>query len=412
MKKIMWLCNTPLPEMQKESGKRVCSEGWLQGISDQLRKRKDIELHYVFPQGKRLGLFQKQVNNITFWGFYSNIKNGYELSQERKRLISRIIKEIHPDIIHIFGTEFAHALECVQVLPNGTKVVVSVQGLISELARVCLKKISIIDWAFCMDCSGNLLEKKYGFYRRGINEKKILKAVPNVIGRTKWDKRCVKKINPNSRYYYCSETLRTAFYEGCWSLDNVKRHTIYISQADYSIKGFHIFIEALHKVRQRFPDTCVYVAGDRLFLEQEDAYGKYISKLLDKYKVRSSIRFLGILSAEKVKERLLKAHVTVMPSLLENSPNSIGEAMQLGTPVVAAQVGGIPSLVRNGKEALLYSGHSAGNLAACIRAVFDSDELAEKLSNNGRKRAAKLYDRNANLKQLLEIYNAMGEGGI
>ncbi len=232
MKKIMWLCNTPLPEIWPEFGIKVCGEGWLQGISDQLRKEKDIELHYVFPQGKNTRLYQKTINDISFWGFYSNIGNGYELSQDRQKLIQYIIKKIRPDIIHIFGTEFAHSLECVRTVEDKRRVIVSTQGLISELAKVYMKGIPLFDWIS---------------YKRGKNEREILKKAVNVIGRTDWDKRCVKAINPGCRYYYCSETMREPFYEGSWNIDRVERYSIYISQADYPIKGLHIFIKAFYK---------------------------------------------------------------------------------------------------------------------------------------------------------------------
>lgn len=404
MKKIMWLCNTPLPEAAEELGIKVCGEGWLQGISDQLRRREDIELHYVFPQEKMRGVFKRQINNIIFWGFYSNSGKGYELSGKRQQQIDKIVREINPNIIHIFGTEFAHALECVQSVPDKGKVIVSIQGLISELVRVYTKKIPITEIIASVGEDESLWRTKYDFFRRGMNERAVLREAENIIGRTAWDKQCVKRINPSCRYFYCSETLRELFYEGKWDIHKIEKHSIYISQANYPIKGFHVFLKAFSEVIKSFPDAHVYVAGKKTFLETGDAYGKYINRLVKKYEIKCKIRFLGVLSEDKVKERLLQAHITVMPSLLENSPNSIGEAMLLGTPVIAAGVGGIPSLVRNEKEALLYSAHSAEKLAGCIKRIFDSDDLAITLSENGRKRAEKLYDKTENLKKLLKIY--------
>lgn len=410
MKKIMWLCNTPLPEIREELGIKIAGESWLQGISNQLRRQEDIELHYVFPQGRLQGVLKKHINGISFWGFNSNSESGYELSDARRKQIKRIIKEIAPDIIHIFGTEFAHSLECIQSVSDKTKVVVSIQGLVSELAKVYTKKIPATEIIADIGNPEGFFAKKYIFYRRGVNEKVVLKEAENIIGRTAWDRWCVKKQNPNCRYFYCSETLRKPFYEGKWDINKIERHSLYISQANYPIKGFHVFLKAFSEVVRIFPDACVYVAGGKAFLQTDDAYGKYIDKLMEKYGVKSKIIFLGVIPAEEVKEHLLRAHIAVMPSLLENSPNSIGEAMMLETPIVAAEVGGIPSLVRNGKEALLYSRHSAEWLAACIKCIFDRDDLAVKLSTNGRKRAEKLYDRTENLERLLKIYELVGQG--
>lgn len=412
MKKIMWLCNSPLPEIWPEFGMKVCGEGWLQGISDQLRKEKDIELHYVFPQGKNTKLYQKTTNNISFWGFYSNSGKGYEFSEARQKSLANIIKKTQPDIIHIFGTEFAHSLECWRAVPDRRNVIVSTQGLISELSKVYLEGIPMTNWiSYCSNSGGwsSLLSKKYQFYRRGKNEKEILKEAVNVIGRTEWDKRCVKALNPGCRYFYCSETMREPFYEGRWDIDRIERYSIYISQANYPIKGLHIFIKALHKVLQQYPQAVAYVAGKKDFLQSGDGYGCYIQKLLKKYEMTDRIIFLGILSAEQVKERMLQAHVMVMPSLLENSPNSIGEAILLGTPVVAADVGGIPSLIRHGKEGILYPGHKTGCLARGIEYIFENDRAARRMSSRARKRARQLYDREKNLNRLISIYKKISE---
>ena len=54
--------------------------------------------------------------------------------------------------------------------------------------------------------------------------------------------------------------------------------------------------------------------------------------------------FEGFLSAEKMKRLLLESNVFVCPSSIENSPNSLGEAMLLGVPCVASDVGGIADM--------------------------------------------------------------------
>ncbi len=405
MKKIVWVCNAPLPEIQSMVGIKCYTEGWLIGISDQLRKRKDIEFHYAFPQDRFKRTLKKRENGITFWGFYNCHKREYEIEESGVHFFTSMFNEIEPDIIHIFGTEYSHALECVYSIGKRKKIVVSLQGLVSELSKSYLRGISFFDRFIY----AGLLAEKVEFYRRGINEKKILANVKNVIGRTDWDRMCVKRINPRCRYYHCNETLRGTFYEGTWDINRIERYSIFISQGNYPIKGLHVMISALSFVKTKYPKVMVYVAGNKGFIGDDTSYGRLIKKLIKKYHVEENIRFLGYLTDEKVKQRLLKTHVLLMPSVLENSPNSIGEAMMIGTPVVASNVGGIPSILKNGKEGYLYPDLDRRELSKSICKIFASDNLALRFSGNGKTRANILYSMSNNLDKLLDIYNEIGE---
>ena len=412
MKRILWVCNTPLPEIQRKVGVKQYNEGWLIGISNQLRQRKDIDFHYAFPQTRYKETLECTIDGITFWGFYDYHKNMYKIEKEGIEIFRSIIKKINPDIIHIFGTEYPHALECVSSISNKGKIIISLQGLTSEIAKVYMNGIPLEDRLMGQFKSGRykcLITEQYDFYRRGVNERKILSSIKNVIGRTDWDRKFLEKINPECRYYHCNETLRDVFYEETWNLEEIQRHSIFISQAYYPIKGLHILISALPLIKRRYPDTMVYVAGWKKFEDEHTPYGHYIRKLLRKYHVEKDIVSVGYLVDEKMKQRLLKTHIMLMPSIIENSPNSIGEAMLLGTPVVAADVGGISSILHDKIEGYLYPCMDKKKLAKKICKIFESDKLALYFSRNGKKRAKELYSKSHNIEQLIEIYQAVGD---
>lgn len=414
MKTILWICNTPLPEIQQEVRVKNFNEGWLIGISEQLRKREDIVFHYAFPQNVRKRTINRTINGITFWGFYNSRKNLYDIKKENIQFFTSIIKKINPDIIHIFGTELPHALECVNSIPDKAKFIVSIQGLTSEIARVYMQGIPIKDRLLGKFKRGKyhcLLTEQYGFYRRGMNESNLLRNVTNVIGRTDWDKKCVNAINFKCRYYLCNETLRDIFYYDNWNIEKIQRHSIFISQASYPIKGLHILITALPLIKKKYPDVMVYVSGSKAFLENDTPYGRCIKNMLRKYRVEKAVSFLGFLDDEGIKKRLLSAHVMLMPSLIENSPNSVGEAMLIGTPVVAARVGGIPSILNDKTEGYLYDSTNKAELAQKINTIFKNNKLAVQFSKNGRKRARELYNKTENAEQLLKIYEDVAERG-
>ncbi len=408
IKKVLWVCNTPLPEIQDMVGIKNYNEGWLVGISNQLRKQEGIELNYAFPQRLYPKLFHKKERGIKFWGFYDTHKTPYEINKRNISNFHDLIQKINPDIIHIFGTEFSHSLEFVNGTADKNKIIISIQGLTSEIEKVYLGGIPFIDRIVGTFVNGRyecLANDKYVFYKRGINERDLLMNVNHVIGRTKWDKKCIHNINPKCHYYFCNETLRDTFYEGKWDIKNIQRYSIFVSQGNYPIKGLHLLIHALFVIKKKFPGVVVYVAGDKSFLELGTPYGIYIRKIIKKYGVEENVVFLGKLTDDKMKERLLRSHVMVMPSLIENSPNSIGEAMLLGTPVIASNVGGIPSILKHGVEGCLYPSMDTKKLSKIIMKVFMDDLLALSFSRNAQKRAIVQYSKTNNGKRLLEIYS-------
>ena len=116
------------------------------------------------------------------------------------------------------------------------------------------------------------------------------------------------------------------------------------------------------------------------------------------------MEFLGSLTAEEMKEQYLLCHTFVCASVLENSPNSVAEAMLLGTPVVASRVGGIPSMIEDEQDGLLFENKDGRALAECIIRLWGQDELAESLSVQARSRAMTVHDAETNYRRLLEIY--------
>lgn len=413
--KVMWLCNTPLPEMYDimHIRSKGTKEGWLVGISNELRRQKEIEFYYVFPQDNAHRTIKATRDNISFLGYYSYGKRNavYITDKRNENRLKKIIAQINPDIIHIFGTEIHHTIECINALSNRQNVVVSIQGLVSEYMKHYCDGIplrNVLDIEFNDLEWDSILKGKYQFFRRGINERKSLRRVRHVIGRTDWDRKCVNEINPLCEYHYCPETLRDIFYQGKWDINSIEKFSILVSQGNYPIKGLHTMLYALPHILKNFPNTKLYVTGDKTFLDKT-AYGKYVREIIKKQGIEHYIQFKGFISEREMYEMMHKSNVMVLPSSCENSPNSIGEAMLVGLPVVASDVGGVSSVAHNRQDALLFKACDYIGLAKCVCAVFCNDKIARMLSHNGKETASKLYNRTGNMEQLLEIYRKIGK---
>jgi D-inositol-3-phosphate glycosyltransferase len=92
-----------------------------------------------------------------------------------------------------------------------------------------------------------------------------------------------------------------------------------------------------------------------------------------------------------------------VPSYNESFGLVAVEAQSVGTPVVAAAVGGLSTVVRDGVSGLLVEGHDPADYADAIRRIVDQPRLREKLSA-GAVRQARLFTWERTADQTVEVY--------
>lgn len=253
----------------------------------------------------------------------------------------------------------------------------------------------------------NIYKAAKTFELRGKWEIEAIKNVGHIMGRTEWDKACTTQINTQGVYHYCAEMLREEFYEGQWNYENCQKHSIFMSRASYPVKGLHFALEALYIVKQQFPDVKLYIAGaDLLHLGiRENSYARIIKNKIKKLHLENNVEFIGNANAEEMKKRYLRANVFVSASTIENSPNSVCEAMILGVPVVSSDVGGVSSLLRHGGNGYLYSADAPYMLAWYIEKIFNEKEnIEETFTREGQNVAKMRHNKEMIMKNLIEIY--------
>lgn len=421
--RVLWVCNIMPPVIGQYLGKE-CSvkEGWISGILTRMVKEKEeIELGICYPvaqlseEEKRVILVEN-TKKIACYGFLEDTvcPENYGGEKLEKRM-KEILQDFRPEVLHIFGTEYGHSLAAAKVFSNATHTLVGLQGVISECAKEYMadlpdkvqSQVSFRDWLK----KDSMKQQQEKFFLRGEREKEVLKLCGNVTGRTAFDKAAAKKMNPQAKYFSMNETMREEFYQGNWSYGRCEKHRIFFSQADYPLKGFHYLLMALEIVKKKYPDVTVAVAGNSLvnYKTLKDkikisAYGKYLRKLVEESKLEEKIVFLGKLTAEEMKQQYLKCNTFVCASSLENSPNSVAEAMLLGVPVVASYAGGIPSMVAHEKEGLLFEKGNAKALAEAIMKTWESYNMVRTITESARARARKAHNGEENYRRLLEIY--------
>ena len=412
--KVLWLCNVVLTEFCEEFGLPPNPfGGWMSGMLKMLDRVEDIDIAFAFPIIDQWRMKDGVKNGHPYFSFCNKDRDEFELREQRRDQLLRILLKYKPDIVHIWGTEFPWALEMVEVCEEEgviDRVFVHLQGLVSVYTKHYLSGLPEDCLDVPNDCGRTIRQEQQLFRRKGENEIRILNKIRHVGGRTDWDKACSYAINPNLRYHISREILRNRFYEHCgeWDYNNDSHHSIFISQANYPIKGFHYFLDALPIIVKEFPDTRVYVGGRNLLEKKPPtAYGLYIKKKLETVDTMNNIFFCGLLTEDDMIERFINSSVFVSASSVENSSNSVMEAMMIGTPVISSFVGGLTSFLRHNHNAMLYPESESDMLAYYILKCFSDTKTCEKLSKGGQKTATELTSKAVGIEDLLKIYEEL-----
>ena len=412
-KRVLWTTNVIMPYPAKQIGKRSSVfGGWLVGLMKQIASREDYKLAIATVyDGNKI----KRFNDGRIVYYLLPCKNDTKYSGDLEYHWREVVADFQPDLIHLHGTEFMHNLALQNACSN-EKYLVSLQGLMGPISKKYLAGISKKEYRKNMTLRdfmrGSILKEQKNFCRRAEYEKMILKNANAIVGRTGWDHTNSLRIAGEGSYYKCNEILRDAFYGQDWNIRQVEPHSIYVSQASYPLKGFHILLEALPKLVEKYPDLKVYVAGpnilDRSTFRKRllySGYAKILENKIEKYGLEKNVIFIGEKTEAEVLEYMKKSNVFVQCSVIENSSNSLGEAMLIGMPCVASDVGGTADLLDAARgEGLLYRFGDARTLAELISRVFDDFGLAVELGENAKKHAKIIYDRQKNTDTMLEIY--------
>lgn len=418
--KIMWLCNTMISRVAKNLGYNIYDkEGWVSGVADVLLENSNNQLIVVFPNYHINKMKKGKIENLIYYMFPKKKScNIYEVDVEN--YLKTIVSEIKPDVIHVFGTEMPHALSMIKSVSQKEKVVFSIQGMVSIISEHYYSNLPArVIYGFSLRDllkGDNIYLQKKKFEKRGKYEIEALKMSLNVIGRTDWDLSCTKNINPDINYFFCNECLRDDFYKNKWEYENCEKYSIFFGQANYPIKGFHYMLEAFNDIMKKYPTSHLYVSGPNILSSKsikerigKTKYAYYIEKLIRKMNMENRITFTGPLDGKEMCHRFLKSHVYISASSIENSPNSVGEAMLLGVPVITSDVGGVKNMFTHNTDGFIYQHDAPYMLSYYIDEIFQKPELVNRFSKSSREHAKITHDKSINCNTLLKIYKEIAK---
>ncbi len=414
--KIAWYVNLLLPPAAQAFGlKTQNGGGWLTAQAECLAGNERVELTVIALSAQIKQRKEAKINGIQYVVLPK--------MNARKNLLQEVLR-LHADMVHVFGTEYSYntnlIMDCAQAR---IRCVASLQGVMYQYAEHyddglpgryskinplvgLMKKVYYAD---------SIAMGKKAFFVQGEEEKRALKSLKYVIGRTAWDNSCALAVNPQIQYFHVNENLRAPFYEAdLWSYERCVPHSLFVSQAFYPIKGFHRMLEIMPRLIERYPDIRIMVAGNKPYgfgvpfldriVDYFFEYQNYIKKKIRRTGLQEHIQWVGSLDAMGMVKQYLRCNLFVSCSTLENSPNSVGEAMMLGVPVVASRVGGTGDIMADNQQGKLYDFWDLEEMFQSICFMLDNPKRAEDLGEAARSRARKTHDREQNTAALLLVY--------
>lgn len=415
--RVLWIVNMVFPDAAQALGIGTsASGGWLLDLAASISDFDNIELATLTYYGgnEYKDITVNKIRHFIFPG------GGRRLLFDNPRTVQdcrKVVDEYKPDLIHIHGTEYAHASAILEAAPN-IPTLLTIQGILKRISEEYYGGLSVGDLLKTVRPQDILKMKtvfsyKLLYSRNSKREFQILKTVKYVTGRTDWDRATMLSINPQLIYFRCNYNLREAFYQSPkWDINKIKQHKIVTGAGGYSLKGLHVLLRAIRIVKQKYPDVKLHVPGGKAKngkLVVANGYTNYIKKLLIQLDIEDNVIFDGTLSAKEVAENLLSANVCVVPSAIEGASATVCEAMMIGTPAICSYRGGMTELITDGVNGFTYDFPEYPLLAYRIMQLFEDDKLALRFSAVSMERAQIRHNREKNPKDMVEVYKEILE---
>ncbi|MFN8168983.1 MAG: glycosyltransferase family 4 protein [Candidatus Nanopelagicales bacterium] len=162
-------------------------------------------------------------------------------------------------------------------------------------------------------------------------------------------------------------------------------------------KGVHTLVDALPRLRRRFPGLRLVVVGKGSQQEELEALAR-------RRRVSRAVEFAGWLTEGGLRSVSAAADVAVVPSVYEPFGLVALEAAALGTPLVVADTGGLAEIVEHGETGLVFPPLDAAARADAVTEVLRDEVLARRVVRAAREVVERDYSWPTLAAATVEVY--------
>lgn len=291
------------------------------------------------------------------------------------------LSEIAPDIVHGQGTERDCSMDAVF---SGYPNVLTVHGNMGEIRRL----------------RGDGLFSFYGVASK--LEKICLKRTNGVICITRYTREIVRPYN--GKTWLLPNAVDSRYFD-------VKRK-IHPTHPVLLVVGIVCPRKNQNFLIQALDDLAGKQKFELRFLGSATDDPEYGAIFLDKIQGRPWCSHAGFVSRDDLKEELAKASALILPSLEDNCPMVVLEAMAGGVPVIASKVGGVPDLLDEFRTGLFVNPLDAESMRAAVRVVLENPEQMEQMALTAKREASERFHPKVVAGRHLDIYREVLAGEL
>lgn len=410
--RILWFANTS--SLYKKESRGYNGGGWIESLEYIVRDVENVNLAVAFfhdADSEKLNfngvsyypVLSERMKRNKVSKFFSNWRGKLDDNFDYKFL--EIIEDFKPDVIHVFGTEGPFGK-----IQTKTKVpvVIYIQGLINPCLNAFYPPgFSNKDFLFSKFFLRNniLANGPIQIVKRlklkADREQEVLKSARYVMGRTDWDFNIVNYLGGDVKYFKINEVLRKDFY--CISSVEGKNSTFTIvsTLSSTMYKGIDVILRVVKSLKSNVHINYRWLL---VGIEESDPLFRFLQEKVSINASKHNIECLGRLNESELSKVLASSDVYVHPSYIDNSPNSVCEAQIAGIPVIACNVGGVSSIIKDKVTGLLVPANGVFEIASYIDILYNDSNFARMLGAQAKKEAEIRHSKKTISKEIIKTY--------
>ncbi len=359
MLKVLYIAPLALNRKQGAGGVETTTENILEGFSG----ISGLEIIVLsFRQEYSEDTITKFSDTITVIQKSSTVKNAlYNILFYQRKIIRELINKESPDLIHFHGTG-----------PN----ILSISNLQKDRVVITQHGINRIELKY-----QNTIRNKIKFLFKSIIEKIYFPRFSNYIFSSNNNLNLTKNYYKTtfSNYTIISNSVNTDFLN-IRHKNNTNNNLLYVGYIS-RLKNILILIKTINELKKDDKIYRLTIVG----MVKDNKYYEECRQYISDNNLKDIISFKGYLDQNELLSLYQEIDIFVLPSLQENSPISLLEAMAAGKVSIASNVGGVPEIIDNGKTGYIFDNNNHKELYNILALLYNNFPLLSSVGKNAQE---------------------------